>query len=430
MQTSQDLWQESRFTGIFTSFGEITPRPYDPEVFMWGATAIANASQNKSLNIGGAGWTKVAARMACIGEAIERFQAMPLQEDRFIYSSINNWPIDEPPIKPEQWALFHPEQYQQKDFPFVPFTNNTFCNWVCFRAFDTGLPFWVPEEMAYLFPRLERTHLETNCSTVDHDHRIHSIHSISASISTGLSAGHLGQPILLRGLQEVIERDGIMGAWWGNYPLEEWEASFVFSLFDKQITSRIIRPNLKYRFYRIDSPYSSNITIVTVEGIDIEGYCFSAGASCRESLKQSWLKAILESIQGKYFVRYLKNEINQGKAKPVIPEDFPDHALYYSLYPEKLPLTVLHNAKKMTNFVEFKQESLQILSDQLGSKHPILFRNITPKAVEETPWRVLKIVVPGLQPLHGNHKLAHLGGSLWRPRNLTDWAKIPPHPFA
>ena len=44
------------------------------------------------------------------------------------------------------------------------------------------------------------------------------------STSTGLGCGRLGQPVLLRGLQEVIERDALMGAWWGRYPLWEWEA--------------------------------------------------------------------------------------------------------------------------------------------------------------------------------------------------------------
>ena len=37
--------------------------------------------------------------------------------------------------------------------------------------------------------------------------------------------------------------------------------------------------------------------------------------------------------------------------------------------------------------------------------------------------------VAGLQPLHGNADLAHLGGPLWAPRGLAAWADTPPHPF-
>jgi hypothetical protein len=38
-------------------------------------------------------------------------------------------------------------------------------------------------------------------------------------------------------------------------------------------------------------------------------------------------------------------------------------------------------------------------------------------------------VVPGLQPLHGDHRFPHLGGRLWSPHGLADWAAMPPHPF-
>ncbi|MBK7995427.1 MAG: YcaO-like family protein [Blastocatellia bacterium] len=414
-----DLWTESRFTGLFTSFGEIAPRAYDPEVFMWGATLSSSGFNNKSLNVGGAAWTKEAARMACIGEAIERFQASPLPQDQFIKASINSWSLDEMLVKPDEWVLFHDEQYSQKDFPFTKFDNNTICNWVCFRSFASGLPYWIPEELAYLFPRSE-----LSCTTDNHQ-------SLCASISTGLSAGRLGHPVLLRGVQEVIERDAIIGAWWESYPLEEYPANFVFSLLDQEIKRRVIRPNLTYKFYRIDSPYSSNVTIVSVEGLDLEGYCFSAGAACRETIKESWLKSILEAIQGRGFVRYLKDEIIQGKAKPIIPTDFSEHAVYYSIYPEKLSSTVLQRAKKINNLPIFDQENLNILSEKLGVKHPILFRNMTPTNIDQTAnWQVLKVAVPGLQPLHGNHNWPHLGGKLWKSRSLEDWSKILPHPFA
>jgi hypothetical protein len=46
------------------------------------------------------------------------------------------------------------------------------------------------------------------------------------------------------------------------------------------------------------------------------------------------------------------------------------------------------------------------------------------------PWRVVRVIVPGLQPLHGDHRLPFLGGPLWNARPITDWREMPPHPFA
>src|SRR5436190_884010 len=79
------------------------------------------------------------------------------------------------------------------------------CRWVGFRRAGTGEPWWVPDELAFLNSRPgERPR-------------------IAAAVSTGLSCGRPGHPVLLRGLQEVIERDTVVGAWWGRYPLDEWD---------------------------------------------------------------------------------------------------------------------------------------------------------------------------------------------------------------
>ena len=45
------------------------------------------------------------------------------------------------------------------------------------------------------------------------------------------------------------------------------------------------------------------------------------------------------------------------------------------------------------------------------------------------PTAILRVLVPGLQPLHADHRVPFLGGPLWRPRGLAEWAAIPPHPF-
>ena len=69
--------------------------------------------------------------------------------------------------------------------------------------------------------------------------------------------------------------------------------------------------------------------------------------------------------------------------------------------------------------------------ERLGPDRPVLFRNLTPPAVAREPgdWYVLRVLVPGLQPMHGDHRLPFLGGPLWRPRTAAEWRRTPPHPF-
>jgi ribosomal protein S12 methylthiotransferase accessory factor len=408
-----ERWYASPYTGLFSRFGPLPLRPYDPAVPVWAGMLPPWGARGQELAVGGAGWDAAAAEAACVGEAIERLQPYRLPADRVVFGSFAAWPLDEPAVPPERWVLFHPEQYAAAGFPFRPLTAATDCTWVCFREALTGDPWWVPAELAYLF-------LEPGAA-----------HAIAPAVSTGLSCGRIGDPVLLRGLQEVLERDAVVGAWWGTYPLEEWPADHVFDGLGPALRRRLERPNLRYRFYRVSGGFSAHVTIVTVEGEDVEGYCFSAGSACRETRRAAWLKAVLEAVHARHYVRYLLRQRPTAEP-PGVPTSFPDHAVYYSLRPEALEGTVLRRAAAPSAGEEdASSEDLATLAARLGPDRPVLFRNMTPPAIAQAQlgWYVLRVVVPGLQPLHGDHRLPHLGGPLWAPRGLHDWAGMPPHPF-
>jgi hypothetical protein len=142
---------------------------------------------------------------------------------------------------------------------------------------------------------------------------------------------------------------------------------------------RLLRPNLRYRCYRVATPFSAHVTIVTLEGEDREGYCFSAGSACRETRAASWEKAFLEAVQGRHYVRYLKAA---GGGPGEVPTDFAGHAAWYSHHPEQLAYTVLHHPTPAVADAEADgAESFAALAERLGSERPVLFRNLTPPAL-------------------------------------------------
>jgi ribosomal protein S12 methylthiotransferase accessory factor len=419
----EPAWAESRYTGLFRQLGPVPvpARPHDPDLPVWGGWLAPWGARTEALGVSGAGWDHASARAACLGEAVERWQPYRLPVDQVVEASFGAWPLgaSEPAVAPGRWVLFAADQYALPGFPFRPLLPQTVCRWVCCRQAPDGLPWWVPEDLVYLYPRPEAGH------------------DFGPSTSTGLCCGSFGQPVLLRGVQEVIERDALMGAWWDNYRLEEWGPVRVLDTLEPGLADRLLRPNLRYRFYRVDSPYSAHVTIVTLEGEDREGFCFSAGSACRETRAASWLKSIVEAVQGRHYVRRLKAErpeqgVDRTERRP--PASFAEHAVYYSVHPEELAGTVLHRAdgRKSDGAGDAgRREDLARLIERLGPEHPVLFRNLTPPAVAEGPrdWYVLKVLVPGLQPMHGDHRLPFLGGSLWPPRGLADWSRVPPHPF-
>jgi ribosomal protein S12 methylthiotransferase accessory factor len=402
-------WYQSGFTGFFRDFQPVVPRPHDPEVSVCaGIVPHLHPEQSGQLQVGGCGWSDEAAASACVGEGIERVFAYPTTQDVSIEASYENWPLDEPAVAPERWVLFHPQQYHLKDFPFESLTRHTRCQWICFREIASGEPQWAPEEFAYLFPR-------AGCS-----------HRFCPATSTGLAAGTGDHAVVLRALQEVIERDALLGAWWGAYPVEEFRQEAAWS--DEE-SFRLMRPNLRWRFFRIKSPFSHHVTMVTVEGDDREGFCHSIGSACRESRQASWNKASLEAVQGRHYVRHLRKQRGTEILRPPL-ETYAEHAAYYSFHPEELERTVLNSARAATEETA-PPEDLSVLSKRLQELSPVLVRSLTPPTLAQKglDWRVVKVLVPGLQPLHADDRFAHLGGPLWLSRGLESWGQFPPHPF-
>src|SRR5262249_11483403 len=238
----------------------------------------------------------------------------------------------------------------------------------------TGAPWWVPEEFAYLFLGAGRRH------------------RFAPGVSTGLACGRAADPVLLRGLQEVLERDAVVGAWWGSYRVEEWPAQEIFDILDPEKRQRLVRPNLRYRGYRVGSPYSDHVTVVTLEGEDREGYCFSAGSACRGTRAASWEKALLEAVHGRQYVRYLKAEL--GALRPGgPPSSFAEHAVYYSLFPKRWRGTALAAApaRPVGAAGGAAYEGFAALAERLGGEWPVLFRCMTPPglAQEGLDWYAL-----------------------------------------
>lgn len=416
--SDRDRFYTSAYTGLFTRHGALPALPHDPQVYLWGGELAPSTGRSHPLAVGGAGLSPAAAQQAGIGEAVERLQPYRLPRDQLKTAAFINFPGSEAALDPARLVLFHAEQYQQPGFPFAPLTATTTCDWVCMREAHSGAPCWVPAEIVYLFAR--------------------GAHRIGPGLSTGFSCGRPGDPVLLRGLQEILERDALLGAWWGCYALEEWPAAAVWAALDAALVRRLQRPNLDYRFYRIASPFHPHVTVCTLSGENRGGFCFAVGSACRTHPIASFTKSILEAIQSLVYARSLKQEVQAKRRPPArVPRDFADHAVYYSLYPEALRNTPFQRARPRPldpAAVEVQVDpttELQQIIQRLGPERPVLFRSMTPPGIAQAQdgLYVLRVLVPGLQPLHGDDHLPQLGGPLWAPRRVAEFAALPPHPF-
>jgi hypothetical protein len=108
----------------------------------------------------------------------------------------------------------------------------------------------------------------------------------------------------------------------------------------------------------------------------------------------------------------------------VEPTSFAEHAAFYSRHPARLADTCLEHAERRSD--DAADDNFAALLARLP---PTAFRHATPPALVDHGYVVMRVIVPELQPLHGDHRLPFLGGPLWN-RPLAKWATMPPHPFA
>jgi hypothetical protein len=118
-----------------------------------------------------------------------------------------------------------------------------------------------------------------------------------------------------------------------------------------------------------------------------------------------------------------------GQTLSATPQGFDQHASWYAHHPEQLAATPLSTASP-DEHPPTGTESVTELLARL-EPHRAYYRIMTPTPVATHRLAfAVRVVVPGLQPLAGHHELAALGGPLWAPRAVSEYATMPPHPFA
>ncbi|MBY4037142.1 YcaO-like family protein [Rhodococcus fascians] len=141
-----------------------------------------------------------AARGAAIGEAVERYcgNAVPPHLDRASYRELRARGIDA--LDPGTFALYSPEQYASRGFPFVPFTADTPVEWVEGVDMHDGRAVRAPAGSVYLnYIRGSRTS----------EPPLHSL--MYSGIATGTSRQRAEQSAI----EELLERDATT-IWWAS----------------------------------------------------------------------------------------------------------------------------------------------------------------------------------------------------------------------
>ncbi|MCA9323809.1 YcaO-like family protein [Candidatus Saccharibacteria bacterium] len=260
---------------------------------------------------GGVSRNQQSARLAAIGESIERYSAATVQLPTFSFESAREHGANI--LDFSQWPLFTDDQRVSEHFPFGAIYDKP-TTYVQVRSLADDRLVFVPQPLVVL-----RDDFETGLPT-----------------SSGLAAAPHARAALLSALLELVERDALMVTWLNGLAghriaLPETYADEVASL-----------NGIAYAF-DITPVYSPYPVIAVCGQIKKDGRPrFSLGVACKTTLAEATEKAYHEWHQGVFFAGIFSEHADTDHiATAVDVNTFDDHAVYYSLFPDQwdsLPL--------------------------------------------------------------------------------------------
>lgn len=394
IKTKKALNCVSEKIGIINSIAKIDSFNGDPNCYNYGACAISMIHNDYQIHGGSCNFEKSSALLGAIGECIERYCANFFNKDEMVYSDYMH--ISSKAIAPEEYTLFHDNQYSDPDFRYQRFSKNTELSWFPMRNLCTGSETFVPGQMIYL-PFFQEKNL------------------ITPNVSTGLAAHSDFYSAILNAIYEVVERDGFSNSWYQMLPLEK-------IIIDDNIQNYINQfDNTGYDINIFDINFDLDIPAVLIVGfIETElGKMLICSASARWTYSEAIKKAIFEffqSVSGSRANVKIFNGKHYNSFKEI--QTFEDHSWYYLRNQENWKVFdkwLSTKPSKRINFEEIdslstKEKIYAIVNNFKTKKLDILVKDITTPDAREIGYYVVKVIIPQLVPLSGNYNFYYLGG--------------------
>lgn len=353
---------------------------------------------------GGAGLTPEEARSSAVGELLEGYCAASMKAESTVFGTYRELSRNHELLEPERFALFSDRQYESPGFPFHRFTEDTPLSWVWGRSLVRRRPVLLPASRVYM-PCPLRPGEE----------------NIGPIISTGLGAGTSLERAILSGLYECLERDAFTLFWMNDLPVRR------IALRGETPTGRVFRerlavPGYEYRAYDITLDLGVPTTYAVLTCQTWRGPVHLVGAASRLDGNQATLKALLEAVQGRPYVLWQLEQHSGWRPTADFSNvtDFSFSCMLYTVAEELTP-HLLEVDQRVTSELALEElprwegtnpaAALAELVHRLEARgYELVVVDLTTPELESLGLKVVRVVTPELQPLHGNHRWPFLGG--------------------
>ena len=428
----------SQKVGLIRSIGGGVHHAQDPRTFALGITAPDLSHYSDILNAakaGGGGESIEAALASTIGEAVERYCMLYYDKSTMVSASYRE--VADDAVSPDLLRLYSREQVERKEpnVRLTYFTEDTKINWVWGYSLTDKRPRLVPATLVYLQYALDEGE-----------------HSIGRNASTGLAAGGTIEEAILTGLLEIIERDAHAVAWLHR----KVGPQILVDDPDLQgmIKTRFFgdHPSVDLRIFDI----TLDVPVPSVLGVMRRptefGPVLCVSSVTRLKPKDVIRKCLREIGQGLPYLRFLRHQYRDWEPAADFSDlvTFDQHCTLYVKRPELVPeaLAFVEESTEKIALSDIPDRSTgSILGDveaciemlrEIGKE--VIVIDITTPDVEEVGLKVVRVMIPGLVPMHGNHNYPYLGVKrLYEVPHKLGWEKSGwspdaglnpfPHPF-
>ncbi len=256
--------------------------------------------------------------------------------------------------------------------------------------------------------------------------------------SSGVAAGPTALHALLRAIQELIERDALMVTWLHSVPGRAVE-------LPTALEDEVAGLHGDARAFDLTPAYSPFPVAAVAGGIPQRGRPrYSLGVACRETWDEALEKAYLEWNQGVLFAGiYGRHADTSGIDDPATVRTFDEHAMYYTLHPERwgaLPLFArrdeFHEVSRRGRAMPAAEALAALRAAFADGGIRLFYRDLTTIDADQLGVRVVRATSPDLAPIFSHQEWPLIGGVdgllasrfPWAPADLP-FPNPMPHPL-
>jgi ribosomal protein S12 methylthiotransferase accessory factor len=423
-------------TGIVSSVELVETGPCDPSTY-WARATHGDTTHIfgvRARNDGNASaLDRDMAVVKALGESIERYCAAAADPDDLRLARFRD--LDEPAVPPADWALFEAAQYGA-GLPVPRFDEETPIRWARGFSLRRDTPVLVPASFAYI-----------PYTPIEGEARI-----LPWQVSTGLASHTSLARAALKALLEVVERDAFMLFWHRRIrcpevdvsSLEGRGAQVLRRLVDR---AQVLGHRCDVRLLTLDIPLP--IVLVTLSSDTHKPYVvMGCAADCdpEVALRLAFEEALL-SLHGITTIAEQDPVYTPTALAYADIRDLLKHAWVYAVDPELRAVTA--DQLRFAGRVRANDlprgpsgstlAQLRWLVEQLAARDldPIVVDLTTPD-IDDVGFKVVRGMIPGMQPLDVDHRFRHLGGKRLTcapadlrvaPARVTAGLNPFPHPF-